>query len=343
MAVDPVLVLLIAAASAGAAAFAVSRMLSVDLIYMNTRYNVIGNPFMSGRRLSEAMSAGRERDVAGHLDGKYFPVADAASPREAERNVRRVNRRFVEEAVERVPQGIRPFYEVLLMPYEMDEVRAACAAVREGRERAVERVGRIDAAAAERIARASTPDEAVAAYLSAIGRGGEGVSEHDLDTAMLREMADAARRLRGLHGRPLGRVLRTMLDAELVRLALRAGVHGGNGMEGLDIPEGYEVARWVLDGIARDASSGLRSLAGTALSAASEATDPVLAEAALRRGIVAQVDAIYSRRFSSVGPLTRFLVLREFEAANVRAVLLGSAAGLSWDDIEPVVTTEAAV
>ncbi|MCI0497879.1 MAG: V-type ATPase subunit [Thermoplasmata archaeon] len=343
MTLDPTTVALLAAASSAVAALMASRMISMDLIFLNTRYNVIGNPNVSSRRLIEALAVGSAREAMRHLDGRYFPVGEADSPREAERNVRMVNRGFVAEAFERVPAGAKPFYAVLLMAHEVDEVRLACAAIRRGRRPEIAPIGRIDGTVATRIAMAATPGEAVGTYLEAIGRATAGEpTEADLENARVWGSSDALDALRGLHGRPLRRVLRTMLDADLVLLALRAGIHGGASTRDLDLPEGYEVSTWMLGSICDDPAAGLRALEGTALAVAADAVDPVLAEAMLRRAVMEQLDTLYGSKFLSVGPLTRFLVLREFEAANVRAVILAAEAGMRWEDISQVVTTEAA-
>lgn len=339
---DPLLLGIALAAPATVVAIIVSRIVSLDLIYLNTRFNVIGNPNMSSRRLSEALTAADLREAARRLHDRYFPVEDAASLKEADERVRAVNRRFLEETVERVPWRIRPFFTVLLMRHEVDEVRAACAAIEAGRTPEVRLVGRIDGDLAARIARAASAGEAMTTYLEAIGRPpAEDVADRDLDVALLHEMAGAASRLRGLLGRPLAGLMRTMLDAELVRLALRLHVHGTPGLLGeLDLPEGYEVPAWLLADIAADPATGIRNLEGTALSEAAAETGPAEIEAALRRSIVRRADWVYAGRFMTVGPLTRFLLLREMEAVNVRAVLMAAASGMRWADVERMMATE---
>jgi len=319
------------------------RYFSIKLIYLNTRFNVIGNPNMSSTRLADALATGDRVEAAKRLSTRYFPIEDSAGIDDAESRMMIVNRELLEETLHVVPKRVRPFFDVMMMSHEIDRVRSACAALEDGADVMVETVGRIDAGIAEAMSRCSTTSEIISTYLETIGETVDGPADADLDAAYLRTMARAAGRLKGISGRPLRDILLARIDSELVLLALRMHLHdSADRLSELDIPEGDSVAPWMLADIAADPAKGVASLAGTDLDGISGLGDPVAIERALRRTTFDMAERVYTRRFMSIGPLTRFLLFREFETANVRAVLMGAAAGLEWPTVESATITEEA-
>ncbi len=319
------------------------RYFSIKLIYLNTRFNVIGNPNMSSTRLADALATGDRREAAKRLATRYFPIEDAAGIDEADSRMKQANRELLGEALEVVPKRVRPFYQVMMMSHEIDEVRDACATLEDGNEVTIDPVGRIDSTLAGKMSRSETAGELMSMYLAEIGEVVDEPRDADLDAAYLRAMARASGRLRGISGRPLRDILTARIDSELVLLAIRMHLHGtGDKLAELDIPEGDTVAPWMLTEIASDPSKGVGSLAGTDLDGISELKDPVEIERALHRTTFDMAERVYTRRFMSIGPLTRFLLFREFETANVRAVLMGAAAGMEWTAVERATITEEA-
>jgi hypothetical protein len=320
----------------------VMRYFSIDLVYLNTRFNVIGNPNMSSSRLADALATGDRKEAAKRLSTRYFPIEDSASVDDAESRMNEVNRQLLGEALEKVPRRIRPFYEALMMTHEVDEVRSSCAALKAGADVAVSAVGRIDARTADAISRCQSTSEIIALYLDVTGHAvPDEPGDEDLDAALLRTMEEAKNGLKGLMGRPLREIMRSRIDAELVLLALRMHLHGTpERLVEIDLPEGHSVSGWMLDEIARDPAKGVGSLANTDLDAISGMSDPAGIQRALTMMTFEMAGRVYSRRFMTIGPLTRFLLYREFETANARAVLMGAAAGMEWSAVEGATITE---
>ncbi|UCG70457.1 MAG: V-type ATPase subunit [Thermoplasmata archaeon] len=339
--------------------------------YPNARLKAMGNPFIKKRRLTELMEMTSVGEAAQEIlkEGYKLPQnIEKAGLDEAERELELAQVEFLKKVLASDPQSMRPFLEAFMIKYDAAQIKKALRARKNGMsneelKQKLIPVKEIDEAAIESILETNTVDEVANAVRST--RFGDilikTASEYKgdlvamdlaLDQFYSKELHLAITRVDTPVRETVTLFVGKYADITNIKHIIRSK------QQGLDlalterflIEGGRSLAPWKLRQMieAKGVSEIVTELEGTpyieimkeAMQNYSETKSMYAFEATFDRMLLQFASEISSSAFITAGPTIRFLVAKEFEIRNLKALLRGLFEHLPSDKIMPMLIME---
>jgi V/A-type H+-transporting ATPase subunit C len=339
--------------------------------YPNARLRAMGNPYVKKQKLMELMEMSSIGEVSIEISKEGYhlpPNIEKIGMDEVERQLELAQLEFLKKVLASDPQSIRPFLEAFLIKYDAAQVKKALRAKKNGisneelRKKLIP-VKEIDEKIIESLLDANTIDEVCNAIRTT--KFGDALikaaSEHKDDIVALDLVLD------GFFSKEL-RLAITRVDTPVREtVTLFVGKHADitnikhiirSKQQGLDvalterflIEGGRNLASWKLRSMieAKGIQEIVTELEGSpyiekmreAIIDYTETKSLYAIEAALDKLLLQEAQEISSSALIAAGPTIKFIVAKEFEIRNLKAVLRGLHENLPSEKIMPMLIME---
>ncbi len=339
--------------------------------YPNARLRAMGNPYVKKQKLMELMEMSSSGEVSIEISKEGYhlpPNIEKVGMDEVERQLELAQLEFLKKVLASDPQSIRPFLEAFLIKYDAAQVKKALRAKKNGisneelRKKLIP-VKEIDEKIIESLLDANTIDEVCNAIRTT--KFGDALikaaSEHKDDIVALDLVLD------GFFSKEL-RLAITRVDTPVREtVTLFVGKHADitnikhiirSKQQGLDvtlterflIEGGRNLASWKLRSMieVKGIQEIVTELEGTpyiekmreAMIDYTETKSIYAIEAALDKLLLQEAQEISSSALIAAGPTIKFIVAKEFEIRNLKAVLRGLHENLPSEKIMPMLIME---
>lgn len=339
--------------------------------FPNARARAIGNPFIQSATISGILDAWNLRSLRDVMQKHGFPEGmEGEDPKRIERDL---SVRFIEDCsllALTAPEGIKPFFSAWSSRMEAEQLKFAIRAKKNGFdpeeiERSVIPVGTITPALIRKIAGAHDVEE-LALHLKntpfgeplsdaiQVHRGEEGTLflETALDRIVFRQIHQSVYSLDTTLSAPFRVFIGSYSDIINLKTILRA-VRDGTPEEKLQhllLPAGTDLPapklkqlsemKEISQVIAQIGELPYRPVIETAFHDYEEAQSLQPLEKALDEILLDLVRSLENTYALGPGPLLKFLIAREFELKNIRALSWGIFEGLPAVLVRPVLILE---
>lgn len=319
--------------------------------YPNALLIARGNPYITKSKLgallelkfSEALSALPDYEIQRGPNADIDVALDKALVR------------CIDEVISRVPKGMKPFFRAYLKKYEIRIIENAILSklLGEAKETIEQKLFPVGAITKETITELIEAENAVAAAeLFDVPGLVQAVKDYKTDFFAVQSALDRhffeelkiTRPAKSLRV-PVNFFISNLIDIVNVKVLLRAkraGYDAGSSGK-LLVGTGRELAKWKLDEMAdaADVPEVISALEGTsyisplknAMSDYETEKDMWHLEAALDTYLLEFVIDLNAQYFGTVGPSIMYVVAKEYEIQNLRAILCGLREEMPSDDI----------
>jgi V/A-type H+-transporting ATPase subunit C len=339
--------------------------------YPNARLKAMGNPFVRKKKLSGLIELSGAQEAAMEISKEGYDLPqniEKVGTLEAERKLEIAQVAFLQKVISSNPQSIRPFLEAHLMKYDAMQIKKALRARQNGasdsdlKMRLIP-VKEITQEIVDDILDTSTVDDVCNAVKTT--RFGDilikAASEHKGDIVVLDLTLDK------FYSKELQRAITRVDTTVRETVTLYIGKHADitnikhiirSKEQGLDpqttesflVDGGRLLAPWKLKQMieVKGLSELITELEGTpyletlreAMQNYSETKSIYSLEVALDRLLLKTASEIASSAMIFSGPTIKYLVAKEFEVRNLKAVLRGMYEGLPSESIMPMLIWE---
>jgi V/A-type H+-transporting ATPase subunit C len=339
--------------------------------YPNARLRAMGNPFVKKQKLSELMELSSAGEAAVEISKEGYklpPNIEKVGIDEAERELELAHIDFLKKVLNSDPQSIRPFMEAFLIKYDAAQVKKAIRARKNGTsneelKKKLIPVKEIDEEMIDNILDANTVDEVCNAVKTT--KFGDTLiktsSEHKGDIVALDLALDQffSKELRLTITRVDTPVRETVTlfvgkyaDITNIKHIIRSKQQGLDTAltERFLVDGGRNLASWKLRSMIelKGAQEMVTELEGTpyletmreAMVDFTETKSIYALEAAFDKLLLQIAQEISSSSLIAAGPTIKFIVAKEFEIRNLKAVLRGLHEKLSPEKIMPMLVME---
>jgi len=339
--------------------------------YPNARLRAMGNPFVRKEKLSELMemlSAGEAAVEISKEGYKLPPNIEKVGIDEAERELELAHIAFLKKVLNSDPQSIRPFLEAFLIKYDAAQIKKAIRARKNGmsNEKLKKRlipVKEIDEEMIDNILDANTVDEVYNAVRNT--KFGDTLiktsSEHKgdivaldlaLDQFFSKELRLAITRVDTPVRETVTLFVGKYADITNIKHIIRSKQQGLDTAltERFLVDGGRNLAPWKLRSMIelKGVQEMVTELEGTpyletmreAMVEFTETKSIFALEAAFDKLLLQIAQEISSSALIAAGPTIKFIVAKEFEIRNLKAVLRGLHEHLSPERIMPMLVME---
>ncbi len=257
--------------------------------------------------------------------------------------------RMMNDVISMLPEGVREFAEVYMLKFDANIVkrilRAKAAGVPKNKiYESVYEGKHITKTIISHMVEATSIEDAITAldatpFRDAIDVWNETNNLHAVDIALdrifLEGLMDARSSLDEDSREAVEKTLSIMVDVYNLKVLVR-GNFLGLDVEKYLVSGGYELDSWKLKNMAeaRSLEEMLGNLEGTSYSFLRDAQDPFEVEILLDRYLLDKAKEIGMVYATSSGPAMMFLISKEYEARNLKAIIKGFQEGLPKDRIE---------
>ena len=339
--------------------------------FPNARLKAMGNPYVRKRKLTELMELSGAGEAAMEItkEGYNLPQnIEKVGTEEAERKLDIAQIEFLKKVLDSDPISIRPFLEAYLIKYDAMQVKKALR----GRQKGISNeelksklipVKEISESVIDDILDASTVDDVCNAVKStkfgdslikaaAENKGKLVVLDLTLDKFFSSELRKTITRVDTSVSETVTLFVGKHADITNIKHIIRSKVQGLDvaTTESLLVDGGRLLAPWKLKQMieVKGLQELVTELEGTAyldtvreaMQDYSETKSIYSLEVALDRLLLHTASEIASSAMIAAGPTIKFIVAKEFEVRNLKAVLRGMYEGLSSDQIMPMLIME---
>ncbi len=355
---DIYVVVWIAFASAGVLAIAklappLSSMAGFS--YPNAKFNAIGSAYLQEKEISRLIGSKSLEDFKSNVVSRDF-VIEGESIEEMQRSIDASLAKIIRMAENDSPSNVRGFYDAYLQKIDAREIKNAIRGAIEGKK--VEG-GRVFSSFAEELMariKEGGKEEMLSALSSsgmdevrALIEAGAPISEIEcaIDRKIVENMGNAAVPRSCIRSRNL--FIKRMVDVLNIKAILRAKYYGMENAEKMLFGEGREIPSWKLEHMIKikEIPEIISLLEGTSYIKPLRDAMPMYEkegisalELALDRQLIRHVADIALDDTMGLGPGIRFVVEKEFEARNLKAIAKGIGEGLPSDKILKLMVVE---
>ncbi len=256
---------------------------------------------------------------------------------------------LMKRVVEMLPDDAKEFANAYLMKYDAQIVkrilRAKMAKVPKNRIYAITYEGRhINQLIIQHMIEATTVEDAISAldatsFSPCIKVWNDTNDlyrvELTLDRIVMENLVEWKRNLEENTMEPVNILLSILVDIYNIRNLVRAKVAEMENIQDYVIQGGYELGEWKLKAMmdARTLDELLAQLEGTSYSFLRDIEDPFEIEMALDKMLLKKANEIGLTFATSAGPMVMFLVAKEYEARNLKAIVKGFVENLPKERI----------
>lgn len=354
---DPFTILWIVLAAGGlvaAAIFGPALASFAGFTYPNATFNAIGAPYLQEKELTRLVSSDSLEDFQANVVSSDFRV-DGESIQEVQRAIDVSLARIIDMARRDSPKTVHAFYDAFLQTLDARLIKDALHAVLESSQAPEqEPFSPLGGALRDRLHQADR--EEMGTTLSELGllevkqliesEAPFMVIEYAVDRHLVRALAQAevprsCKRSRDVFAKRL-------IDVMNLKAILRATYYGLEEVQQMLFGEGWEIPGWQVDHMLKiDSIPEIISLLeGTSYGTALRDVLPQYEreglgtlEMAIDRQFVQHAAAIGLDDTMGLGPGIRFLVEKQYEARNLKAIAKGVGEGLDAEQIWNMVVT----
>ncbi len=256
----------------------------------------------------------------------------------------------MKEVVAMMPEGVRQFAEVYMLKFDANIVkrilRAKFANMQKHRIYDMVYEGMtITKLIINHMVEATTMEDAISAldatpFKDVISVWGETNNLYDVDLALdkivLEKLIEAKSTLDEDSREAIEKFVSILIDIHNIKAIVRAKSAGMGNVDKHLMEGGYELSDYRLRSMAeaRNIDELMANLEGTSYSFLRELRDPFEIEISLDRFLLEKVNEIGLVYSISSGPLVMFLISKEYEARNLKAIIKGFIEGIPKDRIK---------
>ncbi len=259
--------------------------------------------------------------------------------------------KMMDEVIAMLPEGVRQFSEVYMLKYDANIVKRILRAKHAGikKDKIYEMVyegKHINKLIINHMVEATSVEDAIAAldvtpFKEAIDVWNESGKLSDVDMALdkivMEKLVEAKSMLDEDSREAIEKIMAIMVDVFNIKTLVR-GRALDEDVEKYIIPDGYELDSWKLKSLAesRSMEEMLGNLDGTSYSFLRDLKSAFEVELALDRFLLDKANELGMVYSTSSGPAMMFLISKEYEARNLKAIIKGFVEGLPKERISKV-------
>ncbi|UCF08252.1 MAG: V-type ATPase subunit [Thermoplasmata archaeon] len=339
--------------------------------YPNARLRAMGNPYVRKNRIAELMELAGLTEVAQELAREGYkvpPNIESAGLLETERELELAQVNFLRKTLASSPLSMRPFLESFLIKYDAAQIKKVLrarknASSNEELKKRLIPVKTVDEEVIDSLLETTTVDEVANAVKNT--RFGDilikAASEHKgdivamdlvLDKFFFTQLSRSITRVDTAVRETVTFFVGRYIDFSNIKHIIRSKQQGFDSAttESFLVSGGRNLADWKLSQMVE--TKGISDLAteleGTpyldimkdALVQYQETKSIYALESAFDKVLLTTVREIESSALIAAGPTIKFIVAKEFEVRNLKAVLRGMHEQFAPDDIMPMLILE---
>ncbi len=259
--------------------------------------------------------------------------------------------KMMDEVIAMLPEGVRQFSEVYMLKYDANIVKRILRAKHAGinKEKIYEMIyegKHITKLIINHMVEATSVEDAIAAldvtpFKEAIDVWNESGKLSDVDMALdkivIEKLVEAKSMLDEDSREAIEKIMAIMVDVFNIKTLVR-GRALDEDVEKYIIPDGYELDSWKLKSLAesRSMEEMLGNLDGTSYSFLRDLKSAFEVELALDKFLLDKANELGMVYSTSSGPAMMFLISKEYEARNLKAIIKGFVEGLPKERISKV-------
>jgi len=339
--------------------------------YPNARLRAMGNPYVTKRRINELVEMAGAQEVAQEIvkEGYNVPLnVETVGMEEAESELEAAQIRFLKKVLASSPVSLKPFMEAFLIKYDAAQVKKALRAKQNGmspdelRKKLIP-VKAVDQEVLDALVETTTIDEVCNAVKNT--RFGETLiktaSEHRgdivaldlaLDKFFFTQLKRAITRVDTSVRETVTIFVGKYIDITNIKHVIRAKHQGidTSKTEEFLVPGGRILADWKLSQMveAKGVSELVTELEGTpyiepmreAMQRYQEEKSLFVFESTFDHTLLSAARELESSALIVAGPTIKFIIAKEFEIRNLKAVLRGMCENMPAEDILPLLIVE---
>lgn len=323
--------------------------------YPNAKFNAIGSAYLQEKELSRLIGSKNLEDFKNNVVSRDF-VIEGESIGEVQRSIDDSLARIIDMAGKDSPDRVGKFYDAYLQKLDARAIKNAVRDILEGRKVGDAKVFSHGSEEFMRKIKEGGKDELLPA-LSSFGmddvrklvEAGSPLPEieYAIDRKIVRDIGSVDVPRSCIRSRDI--FVKHLIDVLNIKAILRAKHYGIEGVEKMLFGEGRELSSWKLEHMIKikhipeiisllDGTSYIKPLRD-AIAAYEKEGIPAL-EMALDRQLIRHAADISVGDTMGLGPGIRFIVEKEFEARNLKAIAKGVGEGLPAERIWKLMVVE---
>ncbi|NPA74499.1 MAG: V-type ATP synthase subunit C [Euryarchaeota archaeon] len=312
----------------------------------NATIFAIGSKYTENEYIDKLLEMSSVQEVLADVKKEGYHIDD---PSVADIQIEKDLIDMLRNVIATLPEGVRQFAEVYMLKYEANIVKRILRA-KNARLSASEiyRVvypgDVINDLVINHMIEATGVEDAIAAldatpFRDAVHAWAERNSLFDvdvfLDKVVFEKILEAKSTIDEDSREAVEKFSSILVDVYNLKTIVRAKFAGAEGVENYLVEGGYELSEWKLKNMAeaRTVEEMLTQLEGTEYAFVREYRNAFEIELALDRYLLNKVNEIGMVYAVSAGPAVMFLVAKEYEARNLKAIIKGMLMGVSRDKI----------
>ncbi len=311
----------------------------------NATLFALGNKYVEKEYLMKLLDMTSVNEVISEIKKEGYAIDNEAR---ADLIIDKTTFEMVSNAVELMPEGARQFGEAYLLKYDAAIVKRILRAKHYGipKNKIYDEVHEgktITKMIIDHMVEASSVEDAISAldatpFNEVIKVWGERNSLLDvelaLDRIVIKNMESTKDNVEEFSREPVEIFYHTLVDIYNLKAVVRAKT-AEMDVEPYLIEGGYEIDTWKLKSMseARTLDEALSSLEGTSYAFLREISDPFTIELELDRYLLRRAMDIGLTYATSAGPMLMYLVSKEYEARNLKAIIKGMSSKIPRDNI----------
>ncbi len=312
----------------------------------NATIFAIGAKYTEPEMIDRVLEMGGVSEVVADARKEGYSIEDLSR---ADIDIERHMLSTMRDVISSLPEGIRQFAETYMLRYEAMNIkrilRAKNAGIPGTEIYSLVQPGLIvNELIINHMVEASGVEDAIAAldstpFSELMHAWAERNSLFDvdvyLDKLVIERMIDARSMVDEDSREAVDKFLSIFIDVYNLKTLVRARHMGIENIERFLIEDGYELSSWKLKSMAeaRSVEEMLAQVEGTEYSFIRDMKEPFEIELALDRHLLNKVNELSMVYATSSGPALMFLVAKEYEARNLKAIVKGYMAGLPRERI----------
>ncbi len=341
--------------------------------YPNAKFNAMGNRFVHEDELDRLVESNDVSDALNMIASKDYEFKELRTLAEIDHALRATKFAFFDRMASELPTVVQPVLDAYMRKFEMGMVKAALRAKlfdqpKATLERALVPVGSLSHKTIEKLVDAERVED-VAAILEhepyadlikshiearerSAGKVGFDTLEHALDRFVIEELKEAVEDIDRMIQPAVREFVLEYIDIVNLKLLYRTTHlnYPSDRIYELLMSDGLRLSDWKLEQLSRaenvqeltaqlDGTPCHRPLKNAFLRYMKEKSAAVF-ELVLDQYLLRQSIRYSTKHFTTVGPMVRFMISKEFEMRNLRTVLHGLSERWTREQLRPLLVTE---
>ncbi len=327
-------------------------LLIANFAYPNAMLKATSVLFLAKERLRKLSESSREEFVES-LRSAGYPISSGESdPDMIEAAVERHSFKLMEETANSMPHKAKPFFEAWMKKYDITAIKNVLRAKRAGERPDISKIPlyELDRKILSEMADSRDIESAILVlHGTEYEMGPEERSGYAVETALDRKffngLVDSTSAVDSDIAQRISQFVDMYADITNIKSALRTramGMKSESAMKSLVGP-GSEIPEWRVKNMvdAADIERAISEISGTSYAEAIRGIRDITGiEAALDRELLRRALELETDYSLDMGPALSFVISREMESRNLKAINRAIEAEMEWNDIEPLLVME---